>query len=70
MQGFQITTNIETAKGIEKFFQSSISHGRSLRLLRIQHEKKYSIATIEVVEGEHIKPEDIFWMGYFTGWQP
>ena len=62
-----ITTNKSTADCIQKFFNSSVSERRSIRLEAINHNPGYSDVVIGPSdESEKIKPEDIFWMGYYT----
>lgn len=68
MSYFTITTNRETALEIEQCFKNPIlSHGRSIKLGTINHERGFS--TVQIVsdpEEGKINPEDIFWMGYHS----
>lgn len=68
MNYFTITTNRETADEIENqfLFDSRMNSGRSIELGEIQHEENYSLVQVKAVD-EKIKPEDIFWLGRFSG---
>lgn len=66
---FSITTDAETGKKIEKFFQSSVNRHRSIELKSIRYEEglasKYCVVCIQGKNGEEIRPSDIFFLGLF-----
>lgn len=67
MAKFIITTNSEVASQIQKFFRSSISDGRSIVLGGISENTGFTDVLIcSAKDDELIRPEDIFWMGYYS----
>ncbi len=68
-KSFTITTSKEAAEQIRKELNSDLfEHRRSLKIVNINHCDSYSIVCIEpMYEDKPIKPEDIFFLGYYVG---
>nr|WP_321405852.1 hypothetical protein [uncultured Carboxylicivirga sp.] len=65
---FIITTDKKTALAIEDQFKfGSLHEHRSLELGKIEHEAGFSQVKIQATTDAGIKPEDIFFLGLFTG---
>ena len=63
---FQIITSRKVAEQIEMFSKSNVGNKYSFEIKYIIHKNEYSEVTISGIDGEKIKPSDLFFLGYFS----